>query len=116
MGVRWSRMSWSEKNELWDPNVQGILKGLEINWFLGDQAEEDPEHMEDVFDLLLGRLGRWDLAEVPASPLENPGNLSRRSFGLTPNPIGLFGNPSGLRSQRLAPLNDSCEFPFYCCR
>jgi hypothetical protein len=35
-----------------DPNVQGILKGLEINWFLGDQAEEDPAHPEEVFDLL----------------------------------------------------------------
>lgn len=48
-----------------DPNVQGILKGLEINWFFGDQIEEDPEHMEEIFDLLLGRLSRWDPAIVP---------------------------------------------------
>jgi hypothetical protein len=52
-----------------DPNVQGILKGLEINGFFGDQAEENPEHMEDIFDLLMGRLGRWDVAEVPPAIL-----------------------------------------------
>lgn len=48
-----------------DPDVQGIIKGLEINWFLGDQMEDDPEHMEEIFDLMLGRLGRWDVTEVP---------------------------------------------------
>ena len=63
-----------------DPNVQGILKGLEINWFLGDQAEEDPEHMEEVFDLLLGRLGRWDLAEVPSELLEYEERRTGRSW------------------------------------
>src|SRR6202521_1774379 len=49
-----------------DPETQGIIRGLDINWFLIDQAEEDPDHMEEIFDLLLGRLGRWDIAEVPA--------------------------------------------------
>src|ERR1700681_870020 len=49
-----------------DPETQGIIRGLDINWFLIDQAEEDPDHMEEIFDLLLGRLGRWDVAEVPA--------------------------------------------------
>jgi hypothetical protein len=48
-----------------DPDTAGIIKGLEINWFFIDQAEENPEHMEEYFDLLLGRLGRWDVAEVP---------------------------------------------------
>jgi hypothetical protein len=48
-----------------DPDVEGIIKGLEINWFLWDQAEEDPERSEELFDLLLGRLGRWDQTEVP---------------------------------------------------
>jgi hypothetical protein len=76
-----------------DPNVQGLLKGLEIKWFLGDQAEEDPEHIEEIFDLLLGRLGRWDPAEVRQScsrsksggrvgrgrtGIQQPGNRSRR--------------------------------------
>lgn len=48
-----------------DPETAGIIRGLEINWFLIDQAEENPERMEEIFDLLLGRLGRWDIAEVP---------------------------------------------------
>lgn len=48
-----------------DPDTEGIIKGLEINWFLWDQAEEDPERSEALFDLLLGRLGRWDQTEVP---------------------------------------------------
>lgn len=47
-----------------DPETAGIIRGLEINWFLWDQAEENPEHGEELFDMLLGRLGRWDVAEV----------------------------------------------------
>lgn len=50
-----------------NPETEGILKGLEINWFLIDQAEENPDKMEEWFELLLGRLGRWDIAEVPAA-------------------------------------------------
>jgi hypothetical protein len=53
---------------------------LEINWFLGDQAEEDPEHMEDIFDLLLGRLGRWDPAEVPPELLAYEERRTGRSW------------------------------------
>lgn len=48
-----------------DPDTEGIIKGLEINWFLIDQAEENADHMEELFDMLMGRLGRWDIAEVP---------------------------------------------------
>jgi hypothetical protein len=48
-----------------DPETAGILRGLEINWFVIDQAEENPDHMEELFDLLMGRLGRWDVADVP---------------------------------------------------
>lgn len=48
-----------------NPETQALLRGLEINWFLIDQAEEAPEVMEEVFDILLGRLMRWDKAEVP---------------------------------------------------
>ena len=48
-----------------DPETLGIIRGLEINWFLIDQAEEAPEVMEEIFDMLLARLGRWDVAEVP---------------------------------------------------
>lgn len=53
-----------------DPETAGIIRGLEINWFLWDQAEENPEHGEELFDLLLGRLGRWDVAEVPPEEIE----------------------------------------------
>ncbi len=53
-----------------NPDIQGIIRGLEINWFFGDQAEENPEQMEEIFDLLLGRLSRWDQAEVPQWMLE----------------------------------------------
>jgi len=45
-----------------NPELEDILKGLEINWFLGDQAEDTAE---EIFDTLMGRLGRWDQAEVP---------------------------------------------------
>ncbi|HYE85944.1 MAG TPA: hypothetical protein VEA16_06295 [Vicinamibacterales bacterium] len=45
-----------------NPELEDILKGLEINWFLGDQAEDAAE---EIVDKLMGRLGRWDQAEVP---------------------------------------------------
>jgi hypothetical protein len=45
-----------------NPDTATIINGLEINGFLLDQAEEDDE---EIFDKLLGRLGRWDKAEVP---------------------------------------------------
>ena len=45
-----------------DPDVANVIRGLEINWFFGDQAEEIEE---EIFDLLLARLGRWDQATVP---------------------------------------------------
>lgn len=48
-----------------NPDTAGVIKGLEINWFFIDQAEENADRMEELFDLLLGRLGRWDVAEVP---------------------------------------------------
>lgn len=46
-----------------DPNVETMLRGLEINWFIIDQAEEIEE---ENFDFLMGRMGRWDRAFVPA--------------------------------------------------
>ena len=48
-----------------DPATEGVIKGLEINWFFIDQAEENPERMEELFDMLLARLGRWDQTVVP---------------------------------------------------
>lgn len=60
-----------------DPDTAGIIRGLEINWFLWDQAEEGPDEGEELFDMLTGRLGRWDLAEVPARHL----TAYRETFG-----------------------------------
>jgi hypothetical protein len=48
-----------------NPDTEGIMAGLETNWFGIDQAEEGPERMEGIFDKMLGRLGRWDQATVP---------------------------------------------------
>lgn len=45
--------------------ISSILKGLEINWFVWDQAEENPEGGEEIFDTLVSRLGRWNKTEVP---------------------------------------------------
>ncbi len=46
---------------------ESTLRGLEINSALVDQAEEIEEK---VFDVLDGRIGRWDNAEIPAGLLE----------------------------------------------
>lgn len=45
------------------PETEAVVRGLEINWFFVDQAEEMDE---ELFDLLCSRLGRWDRAEVPS--------------------------------------------------
>lgn len=57
--VRQSEILWLYLD---DPDAEAILRGLEINWFIIDQAEEVEEEM---FDILLRRLGRWDRAFVP---------------------------------------------------
>jgi hypothetical protein len=57
-----------------DPDTQNILRGLEINWFFMDQAEEIDE---EIFDIALGRLGRWDVATVPPSVLEDAGGIGK---------------------------------------
>lgn len=54
-----SSITWMHLNH---PESLNVLRGLEINAFFLDQAEEIDE---EVFDVLLGRLGRWDHAEVP---------------------------------------------------
>lgn len=57
-----------------NPDVENVIKGLEINWFFGDQAEDT---QEEVFDKLRGRLGRWDKAIVPAWVLEQERRAGR---------------------------------------
>lgn len=44
-----------------DPEVTTVIGGVEINGFLLDQAEEIEE---EIFEKLMGRLGRWDQAKV----------------------------------------------------
>lgn len=45
-----------------DPDTLTLVRGLEINGFLLDQAEE---LYEEIFTALLPRLGRWDRVNVP---------------------------------------------------
>lgn len=49
-----------------DAETENVIRGLEINWFVLDQAEEIDEAL---FDLLMSRLGRWDKTTVPAQLL-----------------------------------------------
>lgn len=53
-----------------DQDIEGVIRGLEINWFFLDQAEEVKE---SVFDLLLTRLSRWDQVEVPQHWIDSVG-------------------------------------------
>jgi hypothetical protein len=54
-----SEILWSQLD---DSEILELLRGLEINWFFIDQAEEVSE---EIFEVLLRRLGRWDQAAVP---------------------------------------------------
>jgi hypothetical protein len=62
-----SEILWLHLNQT-DVDIKNVLRGLEINWFLLDQAEEIEEEM---FDILLGRLGRWEKARVPRWQVES---------------------------------------------
>jgi len=55
-------------------DVETVLRGLEINWFFGDQAEEIDE---GIFDILMARLGRWDMATVPQWMIDQQTALGR---------------------------------------
>lgn len=57
--IRQSELLWMHFD---DPAIAEVIKGLEINAFLLDQAED---MQEDVFEKLLARLGRWDDVYVP---------------------------------------------------
>lgn len=67
-----------------NPETQGLVRGLEINWFFIDQAEENPEEMEEIFDLFRGRLGRWDQAEVPQWLLDQEAAAGRQWKFISP--------------------------------
>lgn len=58
-----SRIDWLHMDNIED----STLRGLELNSYLWDQAEEGEEK---TFDILNARIGRWDGAEVPKELLE----------------------------------------------
>lgn len=58
-----------------DPETTDVIKGLEINGFGLDQAEDC---REEIFDDLIGRLNRWDKAKVPEWLLEMYRQAGRR--------------------------------------
>lgn len=58
-------------------DIVGIIRGLEINWFFIDQAEEIEE---ELFDMLMSRLGRWDKATVPDIMLAQGGGIDEWDF------------------------------------
>lgn len=60
--VLWVHMDQSE--------IMGVLRGLEINWFFLDQAEEIPE---EPVNILMKRLGRWDRVEIPERAMYEAG-------------------------------------------
>lgn len=62
--IRQSEIIWMHFD---DPAIAEVIKGLEINAFLLDQAED---MQEDIFEKLLGRLGRWDDVYVPRELIE----------------------------------------------
>lgn len=72
---------------------ESTLRGLEINSALVDQAEEMEEKVADVLD---GRIGRWDKAEVPVGLIEKypdwPRNEKTGLF-LAPSYFMLLCNP-----------------------
>lgn len=72
------RLAHSGSEILWlhldDQDVDKVIRGLEINWFLLDQAEEIEE---SIFDTLMTRLGRWDQAVVPPEIIESVGGIDR---------------------------------------
>jgi len=62
-----SQVLWMHLN---DPESVNVLRGLEINGFFLDQAEEiDVE----CYDTLTARLGRWDKVEIPDAVLAQVG-------------------------------------------
>jgi len=72
------RLAGSESEIIWlhleHDDVDKVVRGLEVNWFLIDQAEEVSE---EIFTTLMGRLGRWDQAEVPERVLMKYGGLDK---------------------------------------
>jgi hypothetical protein len=77
------------------PNSATILKGLEINGAILDQAEQMQER---TFTVLLGRLGRWKGARVPKWVLTARGGIwpwrNRNQQPVPPISLILTANPT----------------------
>jgi hypothetical protein len=77
------------------PNSATILKGLEINAAILDQAEQMQER---TFTVLLGRLGRWKGARVPKWVLDAKGGnwpwRNRNGQAVPPISLVLTANPT----------------------
>jgi len=79
------------------PDSATILKGLEINAAILDQAEQ---MQEQTFTILLGRLGRWKGAKVPPYVVEQRGGINEWPWkdqsgnAVPPLDIILTANPS----------------------
>ena len=69
---------------------ESTLRGLEINSNLTDQQEETEEK---VFDVLDGRIGRWDFAEIPPEQLEAHRRLLGKDWPKNPK-TGKYVAPS----------------------
>lgn len=78
-----------------NPNSATILKGLEINAALLDQAEQMQER---TFQVLMGRLGRWRNAKVPQWVLNSRPDWPWRERGtgrpVPPVSLVLTANPT----------------------
>lgn len=72
-----SEILWCYFDKQSDEEIQGLVRGVEINWFLLDQAEE---MSEEIFSTLVTRLSRWDMAEVPELMLARYGGLEKWPF------------------------------------
>lgn len=84
-----SRIHWLHLDKV----DESTLRGLEINSALVDQAEETEEKVIDVLD---GRIGRWDKAEVPADLMDRYPDWPRNSktgLPLAPSYLMLLCNP-----------------------
>jgi hypothetical protein len=94
------------------PDTEKVIRGIEINFFVIDQAEEVSE---EVFDLLMSRLGRWDKAQVPAWLLEEEERAGRPWKWHSPAgraiPPGFLLLNCGLHDIMLHPGADSCQVP-----
>lgn len=68
-----SRVDWLHMDGI----EESTLRGLEINSYFWDQAEEGEEK---VFDILNARLGRWDQVDVPKWLLDTNPNWPKNSL------------------------------------